>query len=285
MAIQGWNPVGRRRRQTRMTGRGRRAGWAAAAAGLLIAAAAGCGSGGYGNSGSSEGSAISGGAAFWGEVWGPAVVSADGRVLTVAGYYAGCGTDSTLVARQSPARVALRVRDVVVRSVAPGACAQGIPPPRQVRLAAPLGKRKLVDGTSGRPIPQFSARLLLLPRALPRGYGLRKVVPLMTVLGGDLVVTVTLYYYPQSGAAGGLAITESPVGPFVPRPWQSPPEPWQPPGQQGRWTLIRVRGVQGWAAPAVIAWQQRGLIYSVTSESPVPPTTAQLIVIADSAPE
>jgi hypothetical protein len=270
-----------------MTWRGRRAGWAAAAAGLLIAAAVGCGSGGSGGSGSSGSSSGSGtfkGSAFLREVWGPAVVSADGRVLTIDGYYAGCGTASTLVARQSPARVALWVRDVVVRPVAPGACAQGAPPPRQVRLAAPLGKRKLVDGASGQPILQFSARQLLLPRVLPHGYRLQEVVPLVTSPEGHPVVTVSLHYYRQSGGTGELVITESPDGPFVPQPWQSPPEPWQPPGQQGRWTLIRVRGVQGWAASAVIAWRQRGLVYSVSAEPPPPLTTAQLIAIADSAP-
>jgi hypothetical protein len=220
-------PAGSPPRQTSMTGRGRRAGWAAAA-GLLIAAASGCGFadyGDYGRSVGSGGSVVSGGTAFWGEVWGPAVVSADGRVLTVAGYYAGCGTASTLVARQSPARVALWVRDVVVRSVAPGACAQAPSPPLQVRLAAPLGKRKLVDGTSGQPVLQLSARLLL-PRVLPPGYRLQEVVPLVTGPEGHPVVTISLYYYRQIGGAGELDITESSDGPFVPRPWQSPPEPW-----------------------------------------------------------
>jgi hypothetical protein len=206
-------------------------------------------------------------------------------VLTVAGYYAGCGTASTLVARQSPARVALWVRDVVVRSVAPGACAQAPSPPLQVRLAASLGKRKLVDGTSGQPVLQFSARLLLLPRVLPPGYRLQEVVPLVTGPEGHPVVTISLYYYRQIGGAGELDITESSDGPFVPRPWQSPPEPWQPPGKQGQWTRIRVRGVPGWAAESLIAWRQRGLQYLISAEPPLSLTTAQLIAIADSAPD
>lgn len=256
-----------------MTGRRRRAGWAAAAAGLLIAAAAGCGSSG------------SGGTVSWGEVWGPAVVSADGRVLTVAGYASGCGTASTLVARQSLAQVALWVRDVVVSSCMPGAGAQAVPPPLQVRLAAPLGKRKLADGATGHPVPQFSARLLLRPGVLPPGYRLRGVVPLLTGTEGHPVVRVQLWYYPQPGKAGQLVITESPDSPFVPRPWQSPPEPWQSPGKQGQWTRIRVRGVPGWAAPSVISWRQSGLIYSISADPPLPLTTAQLIAIADSAPD
>ena len=71
-----------------------------------------------------------------------------------------------------------------------------------------------------------------------------------------------------------MLIIDSADSPFVPRPGQSPQE-------RGQWTPIRVRGVPGWAAPAAIAWRQDGLIYSVSADPP--PTTAQLLAIADSA--
>jgi hypothetical protein len=214
-------------------------------------------------------------------VWGPAIVSADGRVLTVAGYASGCGTTSALVARQSVAQVALWARDVVVSSCRPGEGALAAPPPLQIRLAAPLGKRKLVNGATGQPVPQFDARLLLRPGILPPGYRLRQVFPQLTGPQGHAIARVALWYYPRTEKAGHLLITVSPDSPLVPRPWQSPPEPWQSPAKHNRWIRIRVRGVPGWASPSLIAWRQRGLIYSV-SASPLL-TTAQLISIADSA--
>jgi hypothetical protein len=237
-----------------------------ATAGLLIVAVSGCGSGG---------------AVFWAGVWGPAIVSADGRMLTVAGYGSGCGTISTLVAGQRLAHVALWVRDVVVSSCMPGEGALPVPPPLQVRLAAPLGKRKLVSGATGQPVQQFNARLLLRPRILPPRYRLRQAFPQLTGPEGHAIVRVQLWYYPRNERAGDLVITESPDSPFVPRPWQSPPEPWQSPAKHSQWTRIRVRRVPGWAAPSVIAWRQSGLIYSISAGPPL--TTAQLIAIADSA--
>jgi hypothetical protein len=230
-----------------------------ATAGLLIVAASGCGSG----------RAVS-----WGGVWGPAIVSNDGRVLTVAGYASGCGTIATLVARQSLAEVALRVRDVVVRSCMPGEGALAVPPPLQIRLAAPFGKRKLINGATGQPVPQFDARLLLRPGMLPPGYRLRQVIPQLTGPEGHAIARVQLWYSPPTERADWLVITESPESPLVLPPWQSPP-------QHGRWAGIRLRGVQGWAAPSVVAWRQRGLMYSISADTPL--STAQLIAIADSA--
>jgi hypothetical protein len=234
--------------------------------GLLIVAVSGCGSGST---------------AFWGGVWGPAIVSADGRMLTAAGYAGGCGTTSTLVATQSRAQVALRVREVVVSSCLPGEGALAVPPPLQVRLAAPVGKRQLVNGVTGRPIPQFNARLLLRPRNLPSGFRLRQVLPQLTGPQGHAIVRVELWYYRRSKGAGDLLISESRDSPLVSLPWQFPPERWQSPAKHGQWIRIRVRGVRGWAAPSVIAWRQRGLIYSISAVPPL--TTAQLIAIAGSA--
>jgi hypothetical protein len=236
----------------------------AATAGLLIATASGCGSAG----------AVSGGAVSWGGVWGPAIVSADGRTLTVAGYATGCGITATLVARQSPTQVALRARDVVTSSCFPGEGAMPRPPPLEVRLDTALGRRKLLNGCTGRPVPQFDARLLLQPRILPPGYQLRQVYPQLTGTEGHAVAEVRLSYDAQTETAGYLLITESPDSPFVSPPWQSPAD-----GSQ--WTRIRVRGVPAWAGPSVIAWRQRGLLYSVSASPPL--TTTQLTAIADSA--
>jgi hypothetical protein len=156
----------------------------------------------------------------------------------------------------------------------PGEGALAVPPPLQVRLAAPLGKRKLVNGATGERVPQFDARLLLRPGILPPGYRLRQAIPRLTGPEGHAIAQVQLWYSPPAERADWLVITESPESPLVLPPWQSQP-------QHGRWTRTRLRRVQGWAAPGVIAWRQRGLIYSISADTPL--TTAQLIAIADSA--
>jgi hypothetical protein len=259
-----------------MAGRAWRAGWLAAA-GLLVAAVVGCGGGGP----------LGGGSSMQGED-GPAVVSTDGRVLTVPEDYGQCGTVPTLVAQQGTDEVALWVREDVPGSVTIG-CDRGSLPLR-VRLAAPLGNRKLVDGATGRRLAQFSARLLLRPRVLPPGYRLWQVWPRWYVPSdGHAVVYVRLIYSRQTRAYqedfGHLTIAENPDTPFVPGPWHPGVFPSDPPGT---WTPIRVRGVPGWAARGSIAWRQHGLLYMVSIDSGAPPlpallSTAQLIAIADSA--
>jgi hypothetical protein len=195
-------------------------------------------------------------------------------VLTVPGLASWCDGTSTLIARQSAARVALRVRDDAV-PCPPGAAAWAMSAPLSVRLAAPLGKRKLVNAATGQPIARFSAPLLLRP-----DYQLREVDPQPTGPKAHPVAGVELHYA-RSHAAGDLWLTEYPDSPHV-------PPPWQPPAKEGPWARIRVRGVPGWASPAGIAWRQHGLIYSISAGPPTesggpPLTTARLIAMANSA--
>jgi hypothetical protein len=248
-----------------MAGRAGRAGWAVIA-GLLAATIAGCSFGPPPWGGGGEG--------------GPVVVSTDGRVLATAGNYSSCGTESTLVASESPTEVALSVRLTVVSTVEVY-CERGSPP-LTVRLAAPLGSRKLVDAATGQPLPQFSARLLLQPTVLPPGYRPWQVEPVLAgpVAGGKV------WYSRLTGADqpgdGQFYITEYPDRPFVPGPWQSP----RPTGEEGPWTRISVRGVQGWAEKGIIAWRQGGLDYSMgqlLKDGRLSFTVAQLVAIADSA--
>jgi hypothetical protein len=252
-----------------MAVRARRAWWVVAA-GLLVAAAVGCGGGGPLQ-----------------EESGPAVVSADGRVLTLPEDYGQCGTVPVLVAQESPTEVALWVREDGSATLG---CDRGSLPLR-VRLAAPLGKRKLVDGATGQRLAQFSARLLLRPAVLPPGYRLWQVWPRWYVPSdGHGVMDVRLIYSRQTrvnqGDYGHLQIAEYPDTPFIPGPWHPGVFPSDPPGT---WTPIRVRGVPGWAARGSIAWRQHGFLYMVSIDSGAPPlppllSTAQLIAIADSAP-
>jgi hypothetical protein len=208
-------------------------------------------------------------------------------VLVVSGSYSECGTESVLVADESPAQVALSVRVVVVGSLN-GTCNRESPP-LEVRLAAPLGKRGLVDEETGKPVVQFSARLLLRPRVLPPGYRPWQVQPELAAppLGTQShpVAGASLWYSPWIVAnapdVGALRITEFPDPRFLRGSLQAP----MPRPNRG-WTRISVRGVQGWAAPYGIAWRQHALDFAVdvfpAGGNRPPLSTAQLIAVADS---
>ena len=122
------------------------------------------------------------------------------------------------MAHQTRGQVTLWVRNVGVSSCVPGEGALPVPPPLQVELVAPLGSRKLVNGATGQPVPQFSARLPLQPGMLPPGYRLWQVYSQLIGTEGHPVVRVQLWYHPRIEGAGQL-ITESTDSPFVPRPW------------------------------------------------------------------
>ncbi|SRR6266567_468424 len=101
---------------------------------------------------------------------GTAIVSTDGRPITVGQFGASCPAKVKAVARESATRVALFLRFSTPRN--PPSCMPGaasIIPSQTIRLRAPLGSRKLVDGRNGRATAWISARLVLRPARLPRG--------------------------------------------------------------------------------------------------------------------
>ena len=166
------------------------------------------------------------------------------------------------------------------------------------RLSAPLGKRKLIDGATGLPILQFSARQFLRPRLLPPGYRLWLVRPMLAApqgaSRGQPVAGAQLWYSPPPvrpyrEALDQLIITEYVDRPFVPGPWQCLPQAKRPSGDEGQWTPIRIRGVWGCAESGNIAWRQHGLDYLIGVDSPVGTrpllSSAQLVAIAASAPD
>jgi hypothetical protein len=249
--------------------RARRTLWRVAA-GSLVAVAAGCALTGLSGCGATQSTV---GAVSWQGEQGPAVVSAGGRVLTVPGATRFCGGAATLVARQGVTQVALWVRDVAMDD-APGACSLAMSPPPQVRLAAPLGTRKLVNGATGEPIPRFTAPLLLSAYQLWQ-------VDAQPAGPSDHAVPGVQLTYTHYGQAGDLVVTMYHDSPFVPWPWQ--------PGAGEHLTRIRVRGVPGWASDFMIGWRQQGLVSTVDIQPPTEAggpllSTAELIAIADSAP-
>jgi hypothetical protein len=217
---------------------------------------------------------------------GTAIVSTDGRTITVGEFGASsCGATVKAVARESATRVALFLRFSTPRKT-PTFCmhvgvAAGVITSQKIRLRAPLGSRKLVDGRTGRATAWISARLVLRPTRLPPGYRLAKLIP-----------------------AADHAPAQSPGPPGCTQIYQSPkkdswleiiqtagklPRSETPPGGGHP---IRVRGHPGHASRNVITWREDGLTdyirmigAQIPQDLPQLLTTQQLIAIAESAPQ
>ncbi len=97
---------------------------------------------------------------------GTAIVSADGRTVTVGEFGTSCPATVRAVARESTTRVALLLRFVTPANPPPcPQAAAAMVPAQQIRLRAPLGGRKLVDGATGTATAWSSA--VLRGRTLP----------------------------------------------------------------------------------------------------------------------
>jgi hypothetical protein len=161
----------------------------------------------------------------------------------------------------------------------------GVAPSRiasqKIRLRAPLGSRRLVDGRTGRATAWISARLVLRPTHLPRGYRLADLIPAAYLVPAQSPgpAGCTQFYRSPNKArwleiiqtAGKLPRSETPPGGGAP---------------------IRVRGHPGHASRNVITWRENGLTdyiltigMQVPQDSPQLLTTRQLIAIAESAPQ
>src|SRR5438552_12572573 len=109
--------------------------------GLLVAACSGC---------ASVGSGPHGGQVAYRGYGGTAIVSADGRTITVGPYLGDCPAKVTPAARESATGVALYLEYATPPN--PPSCAHAmaaIVDARDIRLREPLGNRKLTDGVTG----------------------------------------------------------------------------------------------------------------------------------------
>jgi hypothetical protein len=216
---------------------------------------------------------------------GTAIVSTDGRTLTVGEFGSGsCGTTVKAVARESATRVALLLRTSTPRN--PPDCpniAAGLTISQQIRLRAPLASRKLVDGRTGRATPWISARLVLQPARLPPGYRPAGLIPAADLARAQSPgpAGCTQYYRSPKKPRLVLVIIQT-AGRL--RPSETP--------QVAGGHPIRVRGHPGHASRNVITWREDGLtdyILMIGNQSrqdmPQLLTTQQLIAIADSAPQ
>jgi hypothetical protein len=208
---------------------------------------------------------------------GGAIVSADGRTLTVGPYGLSCPATVTVVARESTGRVALFVQYLTPDN--PPACPPGsgtaaLRSEQTVRLRAPLGRRRLVDGATGSPTPWISARFVLRPTALPPGYRLLELRPWLNLTGTSRPACAQSYQAPDDPDVLEIIQTAG-SGPIL--------------GGAGGWTKIRVRGHPGQASRNLITWRENGLMDYVLigEQDPAGPqvlSTRQLVAIADSAP-
>ncbi|MDR2987852.1 MAG: hypothetical protein LBV34_23740 [Nocardiopsaceae bacterium] len=235
--------------------------------GCIAAAASGCGS---------DGPVIS-----YQGYDGTAIVSRDGRTITVGGF-GSCGSVDKAVARESAHKVALFVRTSTPRGIVP-LCPNivaSLITAQQIRLRAPLGSRKLVDGRTARATPRISAELVLRPARLPREYHLAKLIPPKDeVLAQSADRAEWTQYYLPAHKASWLEIIQT-AGKL--------PRSEMPPGGTHP---IRVRGYPGHASRNVITWREDGLtdyIWMFGAQSPQGVqqlvTTHQLNAIAESAP-
>lgn len=127
-----------------------------------------------------------------------ALVSANGRTITVAAQGGGCTTGADLVATESSADVRLRLTVDMTGSN----CASDV---RLVQASAtlpdPLGARKLIDERTGRTVSYIPAHDLAQPRWLPAGAS----EPQGSLMNG----WTRTYTFPTSRRLAPLTIAES----------------------------------------------------------------------------
>lgn len=209
---------------------------------------------------------------------GPAMVSADGRTVTVGGFSYPCfGTVSPL-AQESARHVRLSLRWTTPNKH--GACnkSMALVPAMDVHLSAPLGARTLVNGDNGRALDWFDGRRVLHPSRLPAGYALQYVSPAVRsgLATGPRYQVGCIQDY-QSSTTGAVLIITQILGTA-----NTPPDPQDHP------TAIRVRGHPGQADAHSITWTEGGQtirisIYSQGYAPGKPLTVTDLLAIAASA--
>ncbi|MDR2987233.1 MAG: hypothetical protein LBV34_20585 [Nocardiopsaceae bacterium] len=218
---------------------------------------------------------------------GTAIVSKDGRTITVGEFgSASCGATVRAVARESASRVALLVRSSTPRQT-PSFCKYGVAPvittSQNSRLHTPLGSRTLVDGRTGRATAWISARLVLRPTRVPLGYRLaNRIIPAADLTRAQSAGPAgCTQFYRSPKKSNELAIIQT-AGKL--------PRSVTPQVIGGH--PIRVRGHAGRASRNVITWREDGLtdyilIFGDQSPQDLPQllTTQQLIGIAESAPQ
>ena len=146
---------------------------------------------------------------------------------------------------------------------------------RAVRLRAPVGRRVLLDGTTGRPLTWFGQRRELRPGYLPAGFSawppdMPFTYPYLDVPPGAICTQM----FRADDTSGWLAITQL-VGAAADSRLKT----------AGRWRAVQVRGHRGWLATDRLTWYEAGQsILIVATGRPVGPPAvgAELLAVARS---
>jgi hypothetical protein len=188
---------------------------------------------------------------------GIALVSADGRTVTVPDNSRDCRTAATLVVAESPRTVSIFERT----SVARGISCDGPQGTLTAVLHKPLGGRALIDAISGRRLSWCDQGRVLTPAHLPPGFPRTAKMPDNEVVGAP--VCTRIY---QSRTVGTIAITQLTGTPHL----------------TGA-TMLRVRAHPAWAARGSLTWSEGGQVIRVEGWYPgggLPFPDGELLAIA-----
>ena len=181
---------------------------------------------------------------------GSVLVSADGHVITLADLSASCLHPAEVVLTESSSAVTIVER--TEPDSPPTGCARAFEPDAlTIRLRDPVGRRVLLDGTTGRPLRWFDQRRELRPTYLPAGFSawppdMPFAFPYLDVPQGAFCTQMF------HGSSGWLAITQLLGGAHDSRLKAG----W--PGTVFRWHGVRVRGHRGWLAWDRLTWYEGG---------------------------
>ena len=189
-----------------------------------------------------------------------ALVSADGRRVSVTGYGGGCTLDTHLFADESTDRVVLRLYGYSPPPSPGTTCTtELIVMTRSAVLHAPLGRRRLVDASTGRPVHWFDGRRLARVTWLPRAAAAARDALLRKGW-------VRSYPFPGHRTEAGIDVSQLP-GALKPADYT--------PGRPMEVTRTHVHGLQavitvqrddhGGLIQASITWAERGWRLSVAS--------------------
>lgn len=168
---------------------------------------------------------------------GSVLVSADGRVITLADLSALCSKFADVVVAESPSTVTIMERTAPYDPAVRCGPQLLVPDLLTVRLRHPVGRRVLLDGTTGRPLTWFDQRRELRPTYLPSGFVRLPDMPFAFVSVPQGAVCTQVF------ASGGLwAITQL-VGTATDSRFTA-----GFPRTVFRWQAVRVRGHRGWIA-------------------------------------
>jgi hypothetical protein len=202
---------------------------------------------------------------------GGALVSPDGRTISVSAEGV-CEQVITLDATETQEAVVIRLRYARPRNVQCGGV--GIYAVFRARLVLPLGRRRLIDGVTGRLVPHLDFEAIRRPGYVPPGYTFRYDQPgtgaspefpfPMVTSHGRMTATEVF----GTSDDRWLFITQQPV---VPVRW--------PAGLKAR--AVTVHGHRATAAAGrLLTWNQDGLRFTVAAAPAIP--LSELLAIANS---